>query len=349
MRQDGRIELGHDARPLAEALGVDAALDAALEQHLHADADAEHGPAAGEPALDELVAAARAQRLHDGAEGADARHDEAVGLEHERPVGGEPRVGARRRQRLDGGVDVARPVVEDRDERFRAHRAPFVLGIPSTSGSRAFACRNARANALYSASAMWCGSRPASTRTCTVSARVERDRLEGVAHERAREVAADEVVLEAGGLAGVDEVRAPADVDDRLRERLVERDERVAVARDARLVAERLADRLPEHDRDVLDGVVGVDVGVAGRAHREIGQRVLREGREQVVEERHGGVDVAAPGAVQIEVEFDGGFARRAADRRGASGGAGHDRESIEASASRNAVVSASVPAVTRR
>ena len=64
-----------------EALGVDAALDAALEQHLHADADAEHGPAAGEAPLDELVAAARAQRLHDGAERADAGHDEAVGLE----------------------------------------------------------------------------------------------------------------------------------------------------------------------------------------------------------------------------------------------------------------------------
>ena len=31
---------------------------------------------------------------------------------------------------------------------------PFVLGMPSTRGSKAFAWRNARAKALYSASAM---------------------------------------------------------------------------------------------------------------------------------------------------------------------------------------------------
>ncbi len=55
----GGRQLGDDARPLAEALGVDAALDAALEQHLHADADAEHRAAAGETAVDDLVAADR--------------------------------------------------------------------------------------------------------------------------------------------------------------------------------------------------------------------------------------------------------------------------------------------------
>ena len=106
----------------------------------------------------------------------------------------------------------------------------------------------------------------------------------------------------------------------------------------------------PEHDRDVLDRVVGVDVGVARRAHRQVGERVLRERGQQVVEERHGGVDVAASRAVEVEFEFDGRLARRAAQRRGAGGsGAGHEAESSEARASRNAVVSCSVPAVTRR
>ena len=109
---------------------------------------------------------------------------------------------------------------------------------------------------------------------------------------------------------------------------------------DARLVAERLADGLAEHDRDVLDGVVRVDVGVARCADGQIGQRVLRERGQQVIEERHGRVDVAATRAIQIEVELDGGFARRAAERRGAGGGAGHEAESSEARASRNAVVS---------
>ena len=87
-----------DARPLPETLGVDAALDAALEEDLHADADAEHRPSAGEAAFDELVAAAGSQRLHDGTERADAGDDEPVGVEHERPVGGQSRIGARARR-----------------------------------------------------------------------------------------------------------------------------------------------------------------------------------------------------------------------------------------------------------
>ena len=53
------------AGPLAEALGVDAVLDAALEEHLHADADAEHRAAAGEPTTDDLVAlTARMPAMH---------------------------------------------------------------------------------------------------------------------------------------------------------------------------------------------------------------------------------------------------------------------------------------------
>ena len=140
---------------------------------------------------------------------------------------------------------------------------PWSTGCRCTRGSGAIAWRNARANALNSASAMWCGSRPPSTVTCTVSAGVEGDRLEHVAHHRPGEVAADEVVLEARRLAGVHEVRAPGDVDDGLHERLVERHEGVAEARDARLVAERLLDRLAEDDADVFDGVVHVDLGVA--------------------------------------------------------------------------------------
>ena len=82
----------------------------------------------------------------------------------------------------------------------------------------------------------------------------------------AGEVAADQVQLEAGRLAGVHQVRAAGDVDDGLHERLVERHRGVAVAGDAALVAERLPDRLAEHDPDVLDRVVHVDVGVAAGA-----------------------------------------------------------------------------------
>ena len=52
---------------------------------------------------------------------------------------------------------------------------------------------------------------------------------------------------------------------------------RVAEAADAGLVAERLAQGLAEHDRGVLDGVVGVDVGVALGLHGQVDQRVPGE------------------------------------------------------------------------
>ena len=53
----GRIEQGDRARPLPEPLGLVPALDTVLEQHLHADADAEHRPARDEPLLDDRGAA----------------------------------------------------------------------------------------------------------------------------------------------------------------------------------------------------------------------------------------------------------------------------------------------------
>ena len=92
---------------------------------------------------------------------------------------------------------------------------------------------------------------------------VESDRFEGVPHQRPGEVAADEVQLETGRLAAVDQVGPAADIDHGLGEGLVERHERVAVARDAGLVAESRTDRLAQHDRHVLHRVVRVDVGVA--------------------------------------------------------------------------------------
>ena len=50
-------------------------------------------------------------------------------------------------------------------------------------------------------------------------------------------------------------------------QRLVERVPTAGEPADAGLVAERLGERLAERDRDVLDGVVGVDVQVADRLH----------------------------------------------------------------------------------
>src|SRR5690606_40553004 len=67
------------------------------------------------------------------------------------------------------------------------------------------------------------------------------------------------------------------------------------------LVAQRFADRLTEHDRNVLHSVVSIDVRVAGCAHREVGQRVLCECSEHVIEERHRRVDMTLTFAVKVE------------------------------------------------
>ena len=62
--------------------------------------------------------------------------------------------------------------------------------------------------------------------------------------------------------------RTPGDIDRDAGQGLVHRQQAVGVARDAALVAERLAQRLAERDADVLDGVVVVDVPVALGANR---------------------------------------------------------------------------------
>lgn len=62
--------------------------------------------------------------------------------------------------------------------------------------------------------------------------------------------------------ADVDEVRPPGQVDRRMRQRLVHRDERITEAPDALLVTQRLPERAAQHDGGVLDGVVALDVDV---------------------------------------------------------------------------------------
>ncbi len=131
----GRVQPVDEPGPLPQALGALAVLDAGVEHHLHADADAQHRTTAGEPTLDDLLAADRAQAGHHRGEGADPGHDEAVGADRGVLVGGELDVRAHARQRAHGRPDVAEAVVEHDDAGSR-HRASL-SGRPRRTTRRA--------------------------------------------------------------------------------------------------------------------------------------------------------------------------------------------------------------------
>ena len=230
-------------------------------------------------------------------------------------VGGQLDLRAGPLERADGGAQVPRAVVEDDDAGRGAQSRPLVDGTPVSRGSSATASRNARAKALNCVSTRWCGSRPASTRTCSAmwawKASVSKTWR---VSEPSVPVAADRDVRLALGLAGVHAVGAPGHVDDGLHQRLVERHGGVAEAADAALVAERLAQRLAEHDRGVLDRVVGVDVGVALGLDGQVDQRVPGERGEHVVVEADAGRDVVAAGAVEVDLDEHLGLAGLALD-----------------------------------
>ena len=130
--------------------------------------------------------------------------------------------------------------------------------------------------------------------------------------------AGDRGVQQVFRLAGVHAVRPAGHVDGGVGQRLVHRDPRVAEPADALLVAERLAQRLAQHDRGVLDGVVALDLDVALGAHGQVEAGVAAERGEHVVVERHAGVDVDDAGAVEVELDDDVGFLGLAFDFRAA-------------------------------
>ena len=91
----------------------------------------------------------------------------------------------------------------------------------------------------------------------------------------------------------------------------------MAVADDPAAVAERLVERLPEHDPGVLDGVMGAGLEVAGHLHVEVQPAVARQQVEHVVEEADPGVPGAGAGAGQAERERDVGLAGLAGELGG--------------------------------
>ena len=82
----------------------------------------------------------------------------------------------------------------------------------------------------------------------------------------------------------------------------------MAVARDARLVADGVTQGLAERDADILDGVVVVDVQVAGGLKAQVQQAVAGDVGEHVVEEADAGDDLAPAVAVEVDAEGDIGL-----------------------------------------
>jgi hypothetical protein len=105
---------------------------------LHADADAQDGTAAGEASSDDLATADRRQACHARGEGADAGHDQPVGLLRVMRIGADDGVRAGRSERALGRAQVARAMIEYDDTR-RGHgtRVRECDLLPLAPGGRA--------------------------------------------------------------------------------------------------------------------------------------------------------------------------------------------------------------------
>src|SRR5579884_2574084 len=112
----------------------------------------------------------------------------------------------------------------------------------------------------------------------------------------------------------VGEKDPPADIHHGLAQRFVERHYGTAEAADSRAIAERLAERASQHDPDVLDRVMLVDMQVAARVEFEIEEAMTREALEHVIEEGHPGRDLGSALAVERKFDCDLGLTRAALD-----------------------------------
>ena len=81
---------------------------------------------------------------------------------------------------------------------------------------------------------------------------------------------ADEVVDEGLGLTLVHQVGTSGDIDDGMSQGLVQRNAGLTEAADTALVPQGHAQGLTDADGGVHHGVVHVDLGVTGGAHRQI-------------------------------------------------------------------------------
>ncbi len=102
------------------------------------------------------------------------------------------------------------------------------------------------------------------------------------------------------------------------RQRLVHRQQAIGIAHDAALVAERLDERLPQSDADILDRMMIVDLQVALGADGQVDQRMTRDLVEHMIEKADTRLDVGFPGAIEQHIHGNLGLIGLARDSGGA-------------------------------
>jgi len=123
--------------------------------------------------------------------------------------------------------------------------------------------------------------------------------------------------------AAPDEAGSPAEINHAAGEALVHRHaslagERIArmkaraVTPDALLLAQRPGKRLPEDDAAILDRVVGVHRQIAPATERQIHDGVFGKQGEHVIEKRDAGLDGRLARSVNVQLDRDASFLRRA-------------------------------------
>ncbi len=103
----------------------------------------------------------------------------------------------------------------------------------------------------------------------------------------------------------VDQASSAGDIDGRKHARLVHGDGRGAETSDTCLVAKRLGNSLAEHDANIFDRVMGIDLKIPARLHDQVERPVPTKRVEHVIEERHACDDIGRTRTVQIEPQRD--------------------------------------------
>src|SRR6516162_3094758 len=89
---------------------------------------------------------------------------------------------------------------------------------------------------------------------------------------------------------------------------------RGAIAGEPFLISQCLQHRLAQHDADIFDSVVVVDMGVARRLDDEVEEPVSRQELEHMVEEPDASADIGTSGPVEDDLDLNLGFRCGAAD-----------------------------------